>query len=173
MDDLASELRERCLLHGDFELRSGQRTDVYLDKYRAEADPELLRRAAQAMAPGVEPGTELLAGLELGGVPLAVMLSQLTGLPTRFVRKRPKEYGTRLQVEGGDLVGRQVAVVEDVVTSGGAVIDGVAALRDAGAIVSWAHCLIVRDAAAADRLAAVGVRLRSAFELADLEEEAA
>ena len=170
MDDLARDLRDRCLISGDFVLRSGQRTDVYLDKYRAEAEPGLLLRAAQAMAPSVEPGTELLAGLELGGVPLAVMLSQVVGLPTRFVRKRPKEYGTRLQVEGGDLEGRRVAVVEDVVTSGGAVIDGVQALRDAGAQVDVALCLIVREAAAADRLAAVGVRLHGAFDLADLEE---
>ena len=99
------------------------------------------------------------------------MLSQLTGLPTRFVRKRPKEYGTRLQVEGGDLDGRRVTVVEDVVTSGGAVVDGVSALRDAGAVVEAALCLVVREAAAADRLAAVGVRLHGAFQLADLEEK--
>jgi orotate phosphoribosyltransferase len=170
MDDLAAELRNRCLVSGDFVLRSGQRTDIYLDKYRAEADPELLLQAARKMAADIPPGTELLAGLELGGVPLAVVLSQVSGLPTRFVRKQPKEYGTRLQVEGGEIDSRPVTVVEDVVTSGGAVVDGVEALRAAGAIVESALCLILRDESAVARLAEHGVELRSAFTLAEIEQ---
>jgi orotate phosphoribosyltransferase len=170
MDDLAAELRDRCLISGDFVLRSGRRTNVYLDKYRAEADPELLLRAGRKMAPDVPAGTELLAGLELGGVPLAVILSQVTGLPARFVRKRPKDYGTRLQVEGGEVDARRVAVVEDVVTSGGAVVEGVEALRAAGAVVESALCLISRDEAAAGRLAESGIELRSAFTLAEIEQ---
>jgi orotate phosphoribosyltransferase len=170
MDDLAADLRDRCLVSGDFVLRSGQRTNVYLDKYRAEADPELLLRSARKMAEDVQPATELLAGLELGGVPLAVTLSQVTGLPTRFVRKQPKDYGTRLQVEGGEIDSRRVTVVEDVVTSGGAVVDGVEALRAAGAIVEWAVCLILRDETAVGRLAEHGVELRSAFTLAEIEQ---
>jgi orotate phosphoribosyltransferase len=122
------------------------------------------------MPPEVPPGTELLAGLELGGVPLAVLLSQVTGLPTRFVRKQPKQYGTRLQVEGGEIDSRRVAVVEDVVTSGGAVVDGVEALRAAGAVVESALCLILRDAGAVERLGEHGVELRSAFTLAEIEQ---
>jgi orotate phosphoribosyltransferase len=169
MDDLAAEIRDRCLVSGDFVLRSGQRTNIYLDKYRAEADPGVLLRAGRKMAADVRPGTELLAGLELGGVPLAVMLSQVTGLPTRFVRKLPKDYGTRLQVEGGEVDSRQVTVVEDVVTSGGAVVDGVEALRAAGAVVDSAVCLILRDETAVERLAEHGVELRSAFTLAEIE----
>jgi orotate phosphoribosyltransferase len=170
MDDLAAELRNRCLVSGDFVLRSGRRTNIYLDKYRAEADPDMLRRAAEKMAADIPPGTELLAGLELGGVPIAVVLSQVTGLPTRFVRKQPKEYGTRLQVEGGEIDSRQVTVVEDVVTSGGAVVDGVEALRAGGAVVESALCLILRDEAAVERLAEDGVELRSAFTLAEIEQ---
>jgi orotate phosphoribosyltransferase len=170
MDDLAADLRNRCLVSGDFVLRSGRRTDIYLDKYRAEADPDMLLRAAKRMAADVPAGTELLAGLELGGVPIAVVLSQVTGLPTRFVRKQPKEYGTRLQVEGGEIDSRQVTVVEDVVTSGGAVVDGVEALRAAGAIVEAAVCLILRDESAIARLGEHGVELRSAFTLAEIEQ---
>jgi orotate phosphoribosyltransferase len=173
MDDLAAEIRDRCLVSGDFVLRSGQRTNIYLDKYRAEADPEVLLQAGRKMAADVQPGTELLAGLELGGVPLAVILSQVTGLPTRFVRKQPKDYGTRLQVEGGEVDSRQVTVVEDVVTSGGAVVDGVEALRAAGAIVDAAVCLILRDETAVERLAEHGVELRSAFTLAEIERPSA
>jgi orotate phosphoribosyltransferase len=170
MDDLAADLRNRALVSGDFVLRSGRRTNIYLDKYRAEADPDMLLRAAKKMAADIPPGTELLAGLELGGVPIAVVLSQVTGLPTRFVRKQPKEYGTRLQVEGGEIDARQVTVVEDVVTSGGAVVDGVEALRAGGAVVESALCLILRDEAAVVRLAEHGVELRSAFTLAEIEQ---
>jgi orotate phosphoribosyltransferase len=170
MDDLAAELRDRCLVRGDFVLRSGRRTNIYLDKYRAEADPELLLRAVRRMEPEVPEGTEALAGLELGGVPLAVILSQLTGLPTRFVRKKPKDYGTRLQVEGGEIDALRVAVVEDVVTSGGAVVDGVEALRAGGAVVESALCLILRDETATERLAEHGVELKAAFTLAEIEQ---
>jgi orotate phosphoribosyltransferase len=170
MDDLAAELRHRCLVSGDFVLRSGRRTNVYLDKYRAEADPDLLLRAVRRMEPEIPEGTDLLAGLELGGVPLAVILSQLTGLPTRFVRKQPKDYGTRLQVEGGEIDSLRVAVVEDVVTSGGAVVDGVEALRAGGAVVESALCLILRDESAVERLAEHDVELRSAFTLAEIEQ---
>jgi orotate phosphoribosyltransferase len=171
MDDLAAEIRDRCLVSGDFVLRSGRRTDVYFDKYRAEGDPDLLLRAVRRMEPEVPAGTDLLAGLELGGVPLAVILSQLTGLPTRFVRKQPKDYGTRLQVEGGEIDSLRVTVVEDVVTSGGAVVDGVDALRAGGAIVDSALCLILRDETAVAKLAEHDVELRSAFTLAEIEQQ--
>jgi orotate phosphoribosyltransferase len=171
MDDLAAEIRDVCLVSGDFVLRSGRRTDIYFDKYRAEADPGLLRRAVERMAPQVPEETELLAGLELGGVPLAIMLSQVTALPTRFVRKQPKEYGTRLQVEGGEIDSRRVTVVEDVVTSGGAVVDGVEALRAGGAVVETAVCLILRDETAIARLGEHAVDLRSAFTLEEIERD--
>jgi orotate phosphoribosyltransferase len=99
-----------------------------------------------------------------------VILSQVTGLPTRFVRKQPKDYGTRLQVEGGEIDSLRVAVVEDVVTSGGAVVDGIEALRAGGAVVESALCLILRDESAVERLADHGVELRSAFTLAEIEQ---
>ena len=109
-------------LAGTFTLRSGAVSNEYFDKYRFESDPALLRRIGEAMAPLVPVGTEVLAGLELGGVPLATILAQVTGLPACFVRKEAKSYGTCQLAEGLDLAGRQVTVVEDVVTSGGQVV---------------------------------------------------
>ena len=110
-------------------------SDEYFDKYRFESDPLLLREIAEALAPLVPDGTEVLAGLELGGVPLAVALSQVTGLPTLFVRKEAKTYGTCQLAEGGEIDGKQVTVVEDVVTSGGQVVLSCGDLRDRGAVV--------------------------------------
>ena len=65
----------------------------------------LLRTIAEALVPLVPAGTEALAGLELGGVPIATMLSQLTGIPALFVRKEAKTYGTCQLAEGGDIDG--------------------------------------------------------------------
>ena len=166
---LAQRIHARAHLTGEFVLRSGAISHVYFDKYRFEADPPLLREIARALAPLVPPGTEVLAGLELGGVPLAVMLSQETGIPTAFVRKKAKEYGTRRLAEGADVAGKRVLVVEDVVTSGGQVVTSVGDLRAAGAIVDQAVCVIDREAGGAAALTAAGVALRALFTRSELE----
>ena len=138
-DELKLALREHAYLEGDFVLRSGKRSSVYLDKYRFESDPALLRAIAEALAPSVPDGTELLAGLELGGVPIATMLSQVTGIPALFVRKEAKTYGTCQLAEGTDVDGRRLTVVEDVVTSGGQVVISCGDLRERGAQTGRQH----------------------------------
>ena len=87
---LAREVDARCRLLGSFTLRSGQVSNEYFDKYLFESDPALLRRVTEAMAELIPADTELLGGLELGGVPLATVLSQMTGIPALFVRKQAK-----------------------------------------------------------------------------------
>lgn len=169
---LAAAVHARAHLTGEFLLRSGAVSREYFDKYRFEADPPLLRAIAEAMLPSLPDGVEVLAGLELGGVPLAVMLSQLTGLPTAFVRKRAKEYGTRRLAEGADVEGRRVLVVEDVVTSGGQVVLSTGDLRAAGAEVDHAVCVIDRQSGGADALAGIGVALRPLFTMAELKAAA-
>jgi orotate phosphoribosyltransferase len=155
-------------LRGEFRLRSGLVSADYFDKYRFEADPALLRDVAAEVAALLPGRIDALAGLELGGVPIAVMVSQLTGLPTRFVRKHPKEYGTEQQCEGGPVAGLRLAIIEDVVTTGGAVLAAAAALRQLGAVVSDVVCVVDRESGGAERLAVAGLRLRTAFRGADL-----
>ena len=128
MIQLARDINARCRLHGSFVLRSGQIADEYFDKYLFEADPLLLRRVAEQMTGLVPPDAQVLGGLELGGVPIAAMLSQLTGLPALFVRKQAKEYGTCKLAEGDDPAGEHVVLIEDVITTGGAVIAAASAL---------------------------------------------
>jgi len=165
---LARALYIRTHLTGEFVLRSGAVSNEYFDKYLFESDPQLLLEVVTALAPLVPADTEALAGLELGGVPIATMLSQLLDLPAFFVRKEAKTYGTCRLAEGGDVAGRRLTVIEDVVTSGGQVIASCGDLRDHGAIVTHAVCVIDRQSGGPEGLAAIGVELHPLYTMAEL-----
>jgi orotate phosphoribosyltransferase len=171
--DLAREINATCRLTGRFVLRSGRIADEYFDKYRFEADPRLLDRVAAALAPLVPAGTEVLAGLEMGGIPVVTALGRHTGLPCAFVRKAAKEYGTARLAEGAELAGRRVLVVEDVVTSGGQVVISTGQLRELGARVEHALCVIDRAEGGREALAGHDIRLHSLLTRADLDAAAA
>lgn len=141
---LAADINAASALEGTFRLRSGQLSSTYFDKYRFEARPDLLSRVAAEMIPLIPANAEILAGLELGGVPIATALSLATGMPTAFVRKAPKDYGTCLAVEGGDVSGKRVVLIEDVITTGGAVADATRLVTEAGATVIGVVCAIWR-----------------------------
>lgn len=158
--DLARDVNARCRLRGQFTLRSGARADEYFDKYLFESDPVLLRRVVERMAPLVPPGTDVLGGLELGGVPLATVLSSITGIPALFIRKEAKAYGTRRLAEGGDPAGKTITLVEDVITTGGAVLNAATALRAQEATVSTIVCAIDRTAPEQDTLAMQEITVR-------------
>jgi orotate phosphoribosyltransferase len=167
--ELARAIYDVSHLTGRFTLRSGAVSDQYFDKYRFESDPPLLAAIAEALAALVPNGTEGLAGLELGGVPLAVQLSQVTGIPALFVRKEAKTYGTCQLAEGGSVDGRHLTVVEDVVTSGGQVVRSCGDLRDRGAVVEHALYVIDRESGGAEALAAIGVEAHPLFTMSELE----
>ena len=169
-DDLASLARrvgEACRLTGTFTLRSGQVSTTYFDKYLFEADPRLLAEVAAAAVSLVPPSTEVLAGLELGGVPVATALSLATGLPAAFVRKEAKTYGTAKLAEGAEIAGRRVLIVEDIVTTGGQVVLSARDLRERGAKLVGALCVIDRSDGA-HQLAGEDLELISLFTAADL-----
>ena len=168
-DSLAVDIDACCRLTGEFTLRSGQVSDEYFDKYLFESQPALLERVAARMVDLLPGDTELLGGLELGGIPIATMVSAKTGLPALFVRKRAKEYGTCKLAEGPDGAGRRVTLVEDVITTGGAVRDAVRALREAGAVVGVVVCAIDRSPEGESPLADVGLEVRSVLTKADLD----
>ncbi len=170
---LARDIYDRTHLTGEFTLRSGVVSNEYFDKDLFESDPVLLRTIGEALVPLVPDGVDALAGLELGGVPIATVLSQLTGLPALFVRKEAKTYGTCRLAEGGDLDGRRLLVVEDVVTSGGQVITSCGDLRARGAVVDHAICVIDREAGGPAGLAAIGVELRALYTMSELTSTAA
>lgn len=169
---LARRIYDRSHLTGEFRLRSGAVSGEYFDKYLFESDPELLREVSRALVALLPEGVEALAGLELGGVPLATMASQLSGVPALFVRKEAKDYGTCRLAEGGEVAGRRLAVIEDVVTSGGQLIRSCAALRERGADIVAVLCVIDREAGGAESLAAEGLTLRSVFTMSLLRDAA-
>ncbi|HEX8103688.1 MAG TPA: orotate phosphoribosyltransferase [Solirubrobacteraceae bacterium] len=169
-DQLAEAVARSALVFGEFKLRSGIVSDRYFDKYQFEARPELLAALGVALAELVPYGVQVLAGLELGGVPLASAVSLHTGIPCAFVRKAAKEYGTRRIAEGTDVAGRRVCVVEDVITTGGQVVASTEALREAGAQVDTVVCVIDRsDPDAPDKLAEAGLERLPLFRGAEFE----
>jgi orotate phosphoribosyltransferase len=169
-DSLAADIDATCRLTGEFTLRSGQVSTEYFDKYLFEADPLLLARMAREMIQLVPNDTDLLAGLELGGVPLATAVSGILGrTPTLFVRKLAKTYGTCKLAEGPEYAGKRVVLIEDVITTGGAVRDATNALRAGGAIVEVVICAIDRSPEGQNPLEDVGLEVRAVLTKADLD----
>ena len=172
-EELARAIREAAYLEGDFLLRSGRRSRYYLDKYRFETRPDLLGPLGRAIADAVgehEPDAQRLAGPELGAVALAAAASLAGGLPFLIVRGEAKGYGTANRLEGMYAEGECVCLVEDVVTSGGAAIEAVEALRAAGLRVANAVCVVDREEGGVDELARHAVRLRPLFRASELLE---
>ncbi len=167
--DLARRIDHVAHLRGTFQLRSGQTSDTYFDKYRFESEPTILADIARAMKPMIPTGTELLAGLEMGGIPVVTMLSQLSGIPCLFVRKQEKAYGTAKFAEGPEFKGKRLLIVEDVVTSGGQIVLSTDMLKQAGAIVTDAICVIDRQSGGRENLQRAGIKLQSVFTRDDLE----
>ena len=171
-DSLATRIYERAHLEGEFRLRSGAVSHEYFDKYRFESDPTLLGEIARLMSDLLPADVELLAGLELGGIPLATALSQATGIPAVFVRKQAKTYGTCRLAEGGEIAGRRLVIIEDVVTSAGQIIESCRELRNLRAVVSTAVCVIDREAGGAENLARERVDLRPLLTMRQLQAAA-
>jgi len=171
--ELRSALREHAYLEGDFLLRSGRRSRYYLDKYRFETRPDLLRPIGERLAAAIRehaPDAKLIAGPELGAVALAAAASLESGLPFLIVRKEAKDYGTSNRLEGVYAEGDRVCVVEDVVTSGGAAVEAVKALREAGLVCSTAICVVDREEGGVDALARHAVRLWPLFPASEVLE---
>lgn len=156
---------------GEFKLRSGQISNEYFDKYLFEAEPELLVEIAKIMKSLIPSVTEIIAGLEMGGIPVVTALSIESGLKSAFVRKKAKEYGTCKLAEGIDVNGKNVCVIEDVVTTGGQIIESVKELRQRGAIIDTVLCVILRDEKAIEILANEGLRIIPAFTMEYIKEQ--
>jgi len=168
---LGEALVAAAYLEGDFVLRSGKRSRYYLDKYLFETRPDLLSALGRAIADAVrehEPEADRLAAPVLGGVVLAASAALVSGLPFLMIRDAAKEYGTANRIEGAFEPGERVCLVEDIVTSGGALLEAVTAVREAGLVVGTAVCVVDREEGGADALARRAVRLRPLFRAGEL-----
>jgi orotate phosphoribosyltransferase len=170
-DELARAVWERALIKGDFVLRSGRRSSFYIDKYRVATDPVLLRLIGASLAENVarvDPSAVRLAAPELGAVPLAAAASMSSGLPYVIVRGEAKTYGTGNRLEGAFSPGERVCLVEDIVTTGGAAVAAIHALREAGLECANALCMFDREEGGADELARLAVRLWPLYRVSDI-----
>jgi len=172
IEELGRRIYATAHLTGEFMLRSGQVAGEYFDKYRFEGDPVLLDEIAAAMVPLVPADTEVLAGLEMGGIPVVTALGRHTGLPCAFVRKEAKAYGTRRLAEGAETAGRRVTIVEDVVTTGGQIVLSTEQLRALGATITHAVCVINRNPTTPEPLTNAGLTLLPLLTANDLAAHA-
>jgi orotate phosphoribosyltransferase len=167
--ELAKQIRAISYLTGEFKLRSGNISNFYWDKYRFESDPALLTAIAEEMVRLLPSDCDGLAGLELGGVPLATAVSLQTGIPCFYVRKEAKTYGTCNLIEGGAKEGSNLVVIEDVITTAGQVCTSIEQIRAAGYTVEHVVAVIDRQAGGAEKIDALGCSFASVFTLTALE----
>ena len=170
-EELGAALREHAYLEGDFVLRSGRRSNYYLDKYRFETRPDLLAALGEHIAAAIaehEPDAVRIGSPQVGAIALAAAASLSSGIPFLIVRDRAKEYGTANRIEGVFEAGERVCLVEDVVTSGGASVETLEALREAGLECRIAVCVVDREEGGVDALARRGARLVPLFRAGDL-----
>jgi orotate phosphoribosyltransferase len=171
-DALAKRIAEVSLLRGQFTLRSGRQSSFYLDKYLFETQPDILRALAREFADRLPPDTDRLAGPELGAVALAAATAMHAGLPFVLVRNSKKGYGSGKLVEGVLKPGDKVVIIEDILTTGGQIVEAAKVLEAAGAKVVRMLGTIDRLEGARENIEAAGYAYESLFTIADLGIEA-
>lgn len=169
--ELCKAIYDVAHITGEFKLRSGATSTEYFDKYQFEARPELLSQIAHYIDYTIIPDLtfDMLAPLEMGGIPIATAVALSGGYDMVFVRKKAKGYGTCKLAEGPELTGKRLLIIEDVVTSGGQIIISANDLRERGAIVTDAVCVINREQGGEENLQKVGIKLHSLFTMTELK----
>jgi len=170
IDDLAVDLhRIGAVRFGDFVLKDGRHSPLYVDLRVLISTPSVLRRVAQAMLAAAAKLTfDRLAGIPYAGLPLAVAMALDGNLPMIFPRKETKSYGTQRPIEGAFKSGERVLVIDDVITTGGAKLEAIAPLRAAGLVVEDILVIVDRQQSGAEALATEGIRLHSVMKVSAL-----
>jgi len=174
-DDLIEFIKREAVFHGDFTLTSGKRATYYVDLRRVSLDHRVAPLIGRVMLDLIRdiPDIAAVGGLTMGADPIASAVlhqaaAQGVALDAFVVRKEPKDHGRGKQVEGPDVAGRRVVVLEDTSTTGGSPLKAAEALERAGATVVAVATVVDRSTGAADVIRAAGYEYRSAIALADL-----
>jgi orotate phosphoribosyltransferase len=160
-----SLIKYGAIQFGEFTLASGQKSTYYINIKDAATQPALLETIGRAIS-GLG-AYDCVAGVAVGAVPIAVAASLASNKPYAIIRKGEKEYGVGGTIIG-DVKGKRVLLVEDVTTSGGSVMYGITALRDAGAVIETVVTVVDREQGASARLADAGVTLVPLVRVSDL-----
>lgn len=174
---LADIIRHRSFGRGEITLASGRKSDFYFNLKPTMLDPEGAALLAELSFDALkDDNVDYIGGLEMGAVPLAGAIAQISWLKNRpiaafFVRKKPKEHGAKLAIEGfakgENLEGKRVVIVEDVTTTGGSAIKAVDAVREAGGEVVLVFTMVDREEGAAETFKEAGVPFRSLYKAAE------
>ena len=167
-ETLAKKIADTAVLHGDFTLRSGRKSTWYIDKYLFTTQPDILRVLGEMFANNISSSTTLLAGAELGGIPLVTTVALASGLPCIFIRNQKKEYGTSRQLEGKLSGDDNVVIVEDIATTGGQVLEAAEIIKESGATVEAIIAVIDRCEGARENIESAGYQFVSLFTTQDL-----
>ena len=167
-EELARRIAAVALLRGEFTLRSGRKSNYYLDKYLFETQPDILRALGEAFARRLPPGVQRIAGPELGAIALAAAASMASDKPFVIVRNQKKGYGSGKLIEGALNAGDSVVIIEDVLTTGGQVLEAVKALESAGAKVAAILGVLDRQEGARENIESAGYRFEALFTTSDL-----
>ena len=167
-EQLAKRIAEVSLLRGEFTLRSGRKSNYYLDKYRFETQPDVLKALGELFARHVGAKVDRIAGAELGAVPLAAATSMASGKPCVFIRNQKKDYGTAKQIEGVLNAGETVLIVEDVLTTGGQVLEAAKVLKELGAKIDKIVAVIDRQEGARENIKGAGFVFEALFTTSDM-----
>jgi orotate phosphoribosyltransferase len=167
-EELIKRIKETSYLEGDFVLRSGKRSNYYLDKYLFETCPDILEALGKEFAQHVEDDVTLIAGAELGGVALAAATALQTGKKWIIIRNSKKEYGTSKMVEGTLGESDVVLLVEDIATTGGQVAEAANIISEAGATVKKIVCVIDRKQGAEENITNAGYTFEAILTKEDL-----
>lgn len=163
LKQLGREIIETSYVEGEFTLSSGRRSTYMFDKYAFETRPKLLNAIAESMAKMLNSDVSRIAGMELGGVPLATALSLKTGLPFVIVRKGKKGYGIDRSIEGDLTPGEKVVIVEDIATTGAQALLAAKTIEEAGAKVSGIVYVVDREEGAREGVESKGYRFDALF----------
>lgn len=167
-EELIKRIKQTAYLEGDFVLRSGKRSNYYLDKYLFETCPDILAALGKEFAGYISDDVTLIAGAELGGVALAAATALASGKNWVIIRNSKKGYGTGKMVEGLLKPGDVVLLVEDIATTGGQVIEAAKIITEAGATVKKIVCVIDRKQGAAENIEKAGYKFESILTKDDL-----